>query len=101
MNIFLYVTFILDFWSKLYNMIYKLTLAYMREQMNHLIASKAKKSLDVLFVEYSIMKGNNILKSIPNAQAPFEVGVKKKGRNEWREKMEEKPNTYPPSERSS
>lgn len=74
---------------------YKLTLAYEREQAD-LIAPKVKKAFDALFVEYSTMRGGSILKSTPSAQSFLEVEVKKNYRKGCLEGMMEL-NTHFPS----
>lgn len=57
-------------------MTYALPLAHGRKQAD-LIASKAKETLDALFVEYSMIKDGNILKLTPNVQFVLKVRVKK------------------------
>lgn len=88
MSIFLYVAIIVDPQFKLYDMVYGLTLSHGRKS-TYLIASKTKKALNALFLEYSTTRGGNILVSTPTAQPQLKVRmggkrVRRDGLREWR-----------------
>lgn len=69
-------TVILELQFNLYGTTHGLTLTLGRKRAN-LITLKAKEAHDALFIQYSTIIGDNILKLIPNAQSLIDVGIKK------------------------
>lgn len=61
--------------SKWYNIMYRLGLAHKKAQAD-IILAKAKEALDALFVEYSIMRSDNIQTPTSTTQPPLDDGKK-------------------------
>lgn len=67
---------ILDLWFKLHSTTYELILTHERERVDF-TASKSQKTLDTLFIAYSMIMRGNILKLISNVQFSLNSGWRK------------------------